>query len=244
MKSRIVLATIVAAVVALNNASASAAFSVTLTDQAANSQTFTIISPDGTIQVGRPGSGNPNIITNPGLLADFSSFNLVADPTASNATTANINTTQIQMSTAVTLTSLHVVVSDDFTTPTGPTMQVFNTLTLGSSDPNSGTLGGNQVTKITGVTATPAAVTLITGPTSGASSTNNLTFPASAPFTLTTDLVLTYSGAGFIGNITSSSTAVGAPTAVTPEPASLLVWGGLMTAGVLGVRRRRTAVCS
>ena len=239
MKLSILSALVVAGIVAFNSTSASAAFSVMLTDNLGHTETFTTLQADGTIKI---------VWTdlNAGLQADFqmNNFQLTASPNSSTSTLANINTTQIQMSNTSILSSLHVVVSDAFNTPVGSFFDVFNQLNLGSSDPSSGTLSGSQVTDINTSVATPTATATVTGVGSPGTTTQHLAFPVvpvAPPFTMTTDLTLTYSGANFNGNITSSSSAQGAAAATVPEASSVAVWGGLMMAGVVvaSVRRHR-----
>jgi hypothetical protein len=171
------------------------------------------------------------------LAADFTSFNLTANPNGSTLTLASVNTTQILLTKTSLLSSLHVVVADDFITPVGPLLSVFNTVGVSSADPTSGTATATQSTFINTVNATGPAVATVTGFGTDSHASANPTFapvPLPPPFTMKTDVSIAFVAPNFNGTIQSNSSALGAPNATIPEPASVLVWGGLMAVGLIG----------
>jgi len=235
---RTLAALVVASLALLVAKPATAAFSVTLTANGVDTQTFPTLQGDGTILItlsdlsGALAAGNY-----------FTSLNITANPNGSTPTLASLNTTEVQVTNSGVLNSLHVVISRDFTTPTGPTLAVGNTLGVSSSDFGSGTVSVSQKTQINGVDATAVASTGITGFDSQGAATSNLTFgpvlPIS-PFNMTTDVMITFTSPDFNGTIQSNSSAMGPPGSDVPEPASIAVWGGLMAALAIGFRVRRS----
>jgi hypothetical protein len=240
--------TVVVAILALAVSQAQASFQVTISDGTVpGTQSF---SSPGTIVINYSDlNGILQGYFNPPTLPTDNPFNLTSSSNAPGTPAlAELSTTQmfVRVADGVTVT-LDVTITDTFTMPGGVDLNVSNSLS-GTSHAQGGVGNFSQTTLIDGSPSPAASSGNVSGAASFGQTTTAVLDPLSPPgFTMTTSVVLKFSpspsnGRGFDGNITDVSDAEAGPSATAPEPASFLVWGGLVVAGVVGgaVRRRRS----
>jgi hypothetical protein len=245
MKLKVLTALVVAFVAGcfvLHPTTASAAFTVTISDGTiAGTQSFS--NPSNiTINYSSLNATLQSYFTSPSITIP-NPFNLTTQSNAPGTSIEGlISTTQIVQSIAAGKTvTLTVGITDTFTLPVGTSKDVSNSLSV-----TSHALGGNgqftQTTFLDGVGGTPATSPTLSGASSFAQTTLN-GLNSGNPYTMETQIVMSFSplagtGAGFNGTVNSTSDATARTSATVPEPASAAVWFGLIAVGSVGAWRR------
>jgi hypothetical protein len=173
------------------------------------------------------------------VLAGYTTLDITVTSNAPGAALSFVNTNQTNILSDGAL-ALHLISQDTtFSAPAGSPLGITNGLT---AQTNVGSATITQTTLLDGSSGlpTPDTVSGTTNSSTGLALQQTRTANRVNPtFTLTTDVTMSFTS-GYNGLITDRSNVQAGGQAPAPEPASLVIWGGLLTVGaVLGTARRR-----
>jgi len=236
MKSSVFSGFVAVSVIALTFTSAQAAFQIAFDNGAGTA--FTVIdngTGDTDLTVGRISFQNGTGFTMPG----YSTLQVDSTSMAS-AASSTLSTTQLDILSSASA-SLSLAVSDQFTLPLGSPLDLEQTLGGLQTPAGTGQATVDQVSKlISGVTTTTPNSHLVVNTVNRApagQSSGILAPRTPGGFTMETDISIAFVD-GFNGQLNHNTSVLPPSNATVPEPASLLVWSGLMAIGIVGATGR------